>query len=58
VWQSAVMRRIFICATTTEDKCCDRADGRAAWEFLKRRLKKQYGSHFAQNQLSKNIGFF
>jgi len=52
------MRRIFICATTTEDKCCDRADGRAAWEFLKRRLKKQYGSHFAQNQLSKNIGFF
>ena len=34
------MRHIFICATPTEAKCCARADGQAAWEFLKRRLKE------------------
>ena len=33
-------RHIFLCAEPTEDKCCDRAQGRAAWEFLKQRLKE------------------
>jgi (2Fe-2S) ferredoxin len=33
-------RHIFLCAEPTEDKCCDRAAGRTAWEFLKQRLKE------------------
>ena len=32
-------RHIFLCADPTEAKCCERDQGRAAWEFLKRRLK-------------------
>jgi len=32
-------RHIFLCAEPNEDKCCDRAQGRAAWDFLKQRLK-------------------
>jgi (2Fe-2S) ferredoxin len=33
-------RHIFLCADQTEPKCCSRAAGLAAWEFLKRRLKE------------------
>ena len=33
-------RHIFLCADQTEPKCCARADGLAAWEFLKARLKE------------------
>ncbi|HXR47162.1 MAG TPA: (2Fe-2S) ferredoxin domain-containing protein [Candidatus Limnocylindrales bacterium] len=33
-------RHIFLCADQTEPKCCTRAAGLAAWEFLKRRLKE------------------
>ena len=31
---------IFLCADQTEPKCCAKAQGLAAWEFLKRRLKE------------------
>jgi len=33
-------RHIFLCADPAEDKCCDRAQGLAAWDFLKQRLKE------------------
>jgi (2Fe-2S) ferredoxin len=33
-------RHIFLCCDQTTPKCCDRARGLAAWEFLKRRLKE------------------
>jgi (2Fe-2S) ferredoxin len=33
-------RHIFLCADQTEPRCCSRADGLAAWEYLKRRLKE------------------
>lgn len=33
-------RHVFLCADQTEPKCCDREAGRAAWEFLKRRLQE------------------
>jgi len=33
-------RHIFLCADQTTPKCCDKARGVAAWEFLKRRLKE------------------
>lgn len=33
-------RHIFLCADQTEPKCCARAAGLEAWEFLKRRLKE------------------
>jgi (2Fe-2S) ferredoxin len=33
-------RHIFLCAEPTEDKCCERSQGRAAWDFLKQRLKE------------------
>jgi len=33
-------RHIFLCADPAEDKCCDRAQGRASWDFLKQRLKE------------------
>jgi len=32
-------RHILLCAEPAEAKCCDRALGRAAWEYLKQRLK-------------------
>jgi (2Fe-2S) ferredoxin len=35
-----IRRHIFLCADQTEPKCCDRARGLAAWEYLKRRLKE------------------
>ena len=33
-------RHIFLCCDQTNPKCCDKARGLAAWEFLKRRLKE------------------
>lgn len=33
-------RHIFLCAAPEKAKCCDREDGLAAWEYLKKRLKK------------------
>ena len=33
-------RHIFLCADQTEPQCCAKADGLAAWEFLKQRLKE------------------
>ena len=33
-------RHIFLCADQTEPKCCTRAAGLAAWDYLKRRLKE------------------
>lgn len=33
-------RHIFLCCDQHEPKCCDRERGRAAWDFLKARLKE------------------
>jgi (2Fe-2S) ferredoxin len=33
-------RHIFLCADQTTAKCCTPEDGRASWNFLKRRLKE------------------
>ena len=31
---------ILLCADQTEAKCCDREDGLASWDYLKKRLKE------------------
>jgi (2Fe-2S) ferredoxin len=36
----ATRRHIFLCADPSEPKCCHRAEGLAAWDFLKKRLKE------------------
>ena len=36
----AISRHIFLCADQTEAKCCDRAAGIEAWEYLKRRVRE------------------
>src|SRR5436190_14515942 len=33
-------RHIFLCADQTNPKCCEKARGLEAWDFLKRRLKE------------------
>ena len=33
-------RHIFLCCDQAKPKCCDAAQGLAAWDFLKRRLKE------------------
>ncbi len=33
-------RHIFLCADSTEARCCAREVGTAAWDFLKRRLQE------------------
>jgi (2Fe-2S) ferredoxin len=33
-------RHIFVCADQTEAKCADRAQGLAAWDYLKKRLNE------------------
>jgi (2Fe-2S) ferredoxin len=33
-------RHIFLCCDQTNAKCCDKEQGLAAWDFLKRRLKE------------------
>jgi (2Fe-2S) ferredoxin len=36
----AARRHIFLCADQTTPKCCEKARGREAWDYLKRRLKE------------------
>ncbi|HZE18592.1 MAG TPA: ferredoxin, partial [Candidatus Angelobacter sp.] len=33
-------RHIFLCCDQTNPKCCEKARGLEAWEFLKRRLRE------------------
>ena len=33
-------RQIFLCAVSEKQKCCSRDDGKAAWNYLKKRLKQ------------------
>jgi (2Fe-2S) ferredoxin len=33
-------RHVFLCCDQTNPKCCDKARGLEAWDFLKRRLKE------------------
>jgi (2Fe-2S) ferredoxin len=33
-------RHIFLCADQSDAQCCDRDQGLASWEFLKKRLKE------------------
>lgn len=33
-------RHIFLCCDQTVPKCCDKARGNAAWDYLKRRLRE------------------
>jgi (2Fe-2S) ferredoxin len=37
---TVAQRHIFLCCDQSTPKCCDKARGLAAWEFLKRRLKE------------------
>ena len=34
------VRHIFLCCDQTTPKCCEKARGLAAWDYLKRRLKE------------------
>ena len=34
-----VERHIFLCAISEKQKCCSRDEGKAAWAYLKKRLK-------------------
>ncbi|MXO47991.1 (2Fe-2S) ferredoxin domain-containing protein [Erythrobacter vulgaris] len=35
-----VERQIFLCAVSEKQKCCSREEGKAAWAYLKKRLKE------------------
>ena len=35
-----VERQIFLCAISEKQKCCSREEGKAAWSYLKKRLKE------------------
>ena len=35
-----IRRHIFLCALSEKQKCCTRATGKEAWNFLKRRLRE------------------
>ena len=35
-----IERHIFLCALSEKQKCCDRATGKEAWNYLKKRLKQ------------------
>lgn len=35
-----IQRHIFLCCDQTKPKCCDRAAGLIAWDYLKDRLKE------------------
>lgn len=37
---ATVERQIFLCAVSEKQKCCKREDGKAAWNYLKRRMKE------------------
>nr|WP_298931794.1 (2Fe-2S) ferredoxin domain-containing protein [uncultured Erythrobacter sp.] len=36
-----IERHIFLCALSEKEKCCSRAEGEIAWQFLKDRLKQR-----------------
>ena len=36
----SVKRQIFLCAVSEKQKCCSREDGKAAWNYLKKRMKE------------------
>ena len=36
----AARRHIFLCCDQSSPKCCTKADGLEAWDFLKRRLRE------------------
>lgn len=36
----SVERQIFLCGISEKQKCCSREEGRAAWNYLKKRLKQ------------------
>ncbi len=35
-----VERQIFLCALSEKQKCCSQEEGKAAWNYLKKRLKE------------------
>lgn len=35
-----IERQIFLCGISEKQKCCKRAEGEAAWKYLKKRLKQ------------------
>ncbi len=35
-----VERHIFLCALSEKQKCCNREEGKRAWNYLKKRLKQ------------------
>ncbi len=35
-----VDRQIFLCGPSEKQKCCNREEGKAAWDYLKKRLKQ------------------
>ncbi|MFM7404133.1 MAG: (2Fe-2S) ferredoxin domain-containing protein [Erythrobacter sp.] len=37
---TAIARHIMFCAMSDKEKCCSRAEGEAAWGYLKSRLKE------------------
>ena len=39
--EAAGERQIFLCALSEKQKCCSRAEGEIAWQFLKDRLKER-----------------
>lgn len=38
--EDRIERQIFLCALSEKQKCCSRAEGEVAWQFLKDRLKE------------------
>ena len=36
----AIERQIFLCGISEKQKCCRRDEGKAAWAYLKKRLKE------------------
>ena len=45
-------RQIFLCAVSEKQKCCSRDDGKAAWNYLKKRLKELADQHAMVNSKS------
>lgn len=35
-----VERQIFLCSVSEKQKCCSREEGKASWNYLKKRLKE------------------
>lgn len=36
----SIERQIFLCGMSQKQKCCNREEGQAAWNYLKKRLKQ------------------